>query len=156
MAKQTSAGLLMFNIIKNEIEVFLCHPGGPYFQFRDVWDIPKGKVDPGENILAGAKREFTEETGFSPKGPFYYLGNVLTKGKGKKVHIWVFKGNFQGPIKSNTFKIENPKGSGKFQEYPECDKGEWFTLKKAKKKIYSYQAPLLDELEDLLVKNELI
>jgi predicted NUDIX family NTP pyrophosphohydrolase len=147
---RVSAGLLMFRRAKIDIvEVLLAHPGGPFFRNKDdgVWTIPKGEVQPDEDFLARAQIEFEEETGTKPSGNFIPLGSIKQKG-GKTVHAWAFEGdlppNFE--LKSNTFQIEYPPRSGKFQEFPEVDRAEFFPDEVARQKINPAQIPFLDRL----------
>ena len=116
MAKQAneSAGLLLFRRGAGGLEVFLAHPGGPFWADRDdgAWTIPKGVIDPGEDALAAARREFEEETGIRPAGPFLPLGSVRQKA-GKLVHAWAWEGDADpAAVTSNTMKVEWPRGSG--------------------------------------------
>src|SRR2546423_1134760 len=116
-----SAGLLMYRFRDGELQVFLVHPGGPYFARKDEdsWTIPKGEPDPGEDLLAAAQREFQEETGIAPAGPFTPLTPVKQKG-GKVVHAWAFEGDCEGKaVVSNTFTMEWPPGSGRQAAFPE-------------------------------------
>jgi predicted NUDIX family NTP pyrophosphohydrolase len=151
MAKK-SAGILLFRHDKHELECFLIHPGGPFFKNKDkgVWSIPKGELDESEEPLAAAIREFEEETGKRVEGPFVPLTPVKQKG-GKLVCAWAAKGAFDpATLKCNTFRMEWPPKSGKFGEFPEADRGEWFTLEVASEKIIPGQLPLLKELEALV------
>jgi predicted NUDIX family NTP pyrophosphohydrolase len=152
--KRTSAGLLMFRRRNVAIEVFLVHPGGPFFAKKDVgaWSIPKGEIDEGEEPLATARREFEEETGFTAEGTFLPLAPVTQKG-GKVVQAWAFEGDCDpGQVKSNTFRMEWPPHSGKQQEFPEVDRAGWFTVEQAKEKINQAQAAFLEELKGSIVK----
>jgi len=148
---KVSAGLLLFRKKKDALEVFLAHPGGPFFANRDsgVWGIPKGEIDEGENALAAAQREFEEETGFQARGPFLALTAVTQKG-GKLVQAWAFEGDCD-PVrmKSNTFTMEWPPRSGNQQKFPEVDRGAWFSLSEAKIVINPAQISFLDELQRL-------
>jgi predicted NUDIX family NTP pyrophosphohydrolase len=147
-----SAGLLMYRIRDGVLEVLLAHPGGPYFVNKDegAWSIPKGEPDAGEDLLATAQREFEEETGLKPCGPFIPLRPVLQKG-GKTVHAWAIEGDCDpATLTCNTFTIEWPPGSGRQQEFPENDLTEFFDLTAARKKIRAEQEAFLDELEDSL------
>jgi predicted NUDIX family NTP pyrophosphohydrolase len=151
MTKTSSAGLLMYRR-RGELEVLLVHPGGPFWRKRDAgaWSIPKGELDEGEDPLAAARREFQEETGVEPAGPFLELPIVRQKG-GKVVHAWAFEGDWDpAQLRSNTFRIEFPPGSGRIGEYPEVDRAEFFTLDAAKVKINAGQTPLLEELARIL------
>ncbi len=143
-----SAGLLMYRLHKGRLELLLAHPGGPFFRNKDegAWTIPKGEVEPGEELLEAAKREFTEETGVIPTGPFKALTPVKQKG-GKIVHAWAFEGDCDpGAIVSNTFSMEWPPRSGRQMEFAEIDRAEFFGISEARRKIISAQIPLLDEL----------
>jgi predicted NUDIX family NTP pyrophosphohydrolase len=146
---KTSAGLLMYRLTDDGIQVLLIHPGGPFWKNKDerAWSIPKGEVEPGEDLLAVAKREFEEELGFKPSGDFTQLTPVRQKG-GKVVHAWAFEGDCDpSRITSNTFTIEWPPKSGRQMEFPEVDRAEFFDLETAKRKINPGQVPLLEELE---------
>jgi predicted NUDIX family NTP pyrophosphohydrolase len=145
---QTSAGVLLFRERKGEIEVFLVHLGGPFWAARDdgAWSIPKGEVEPGEEPLAAARREFAEETGCAAAGELLPLTPVRQKG-GKLVHAWALEGDCDpGDLKSNRFALEWPPRSGKHQEFPEVDRAEWFHIPAALRKILPGQQPLLLEL----------
>jgi predicted NUDIX family NTP pyrophosphohydrolase len=143
-----SAGLLMYRRRPEGLQVLLVHPGGPLWEKKDdgYWTIPKGEIDPGEEPLTAARREFEEETGIKPVGPFMPLVPVTQKG-GKIVHAWAFEGDMDATkIKSNTFSMEWPPKSSKWMRFPEIDRGEFFDLKRARKKIKPAQAAFLDEL----------
>ena len=144
-----SAGLLLYRLRNGAPEVFLAHPGGPFFARKDNghWTIPKGEPDEGEDLLAAAQREFGEETGFIPAGPFIDLGTILQKG-GKTVHAWACEGDMpEGHTHScNTFSTEWPIGSGKFQSFPEIDKVCFFAIPEARLKLKETQIPFLDRL----------
>jgi predicted NUDIX family NTP pyrophosphohydrolase len=144
-----SAGLLLFRRGRHGLEVFLAHPGGPFWAKRDagVWTIPKGLLDEGETYLAAACREFEEETGIRPGGPFLSLGSVVQK-SGKIVHAWACEGDADPlRIKSNLVRIEWPKGSGRQLEIPEVDRCAWFDLRTAREKINPAQVKFIDRLE---------
>lgn len=146
-----SAGLLAFRR-RNDPEVLLAHPGGPFWRNKEdgVWTIPKGIAKPGEDLLAAAQREFTEETNFSARGPFIALTSVKQKG-GKIVSVWAVEADFDlARFTSNTFDIEWPPKSGRRQSFPEIDRVAYFTLPIAVTKVLSYQLPLLRELEQHL------
>jgi len=153
--ERVSAGLVMYRRRAGELEVFLAHPGGPYFARKDEghWSIPKGEIEPGEDHLATAIREFQEEIGISvdPGGHFVDLGSIRQKG-GKVVHAWAVEGDCPAGhcLKSNHFVVEWPPRSGKFREFPEVDRAEFFPLAEARKKIKPTQIPLLDRLEAIL------
>jgi predicted NUDIX family NTP pyrophosphohydrolase len=146
---KVSAGLLLYRVRDERLEVLLVHPGGPFWAKKDLgsWTIPKGEIVPGEDPLAGAIREFEEELGFAPQGKFLPLGMVSQKG-GKNVHAWALEGNCNPTaLKSNTFTIEWPPHSRRMQEFPEVDRAEFFGIDEAKKKINQAQVNLLLELE---------
>jgi predicted NUDIX family NTP pyrophosphohydrolase len=139
----------MYRIRDGGIQVLLAHPGGPYFanKHEGAWSIPKGEPEPDEDLLFTAQREFEEETGLKPSGPFIPLKPIQQKG-GKIVHAWAFKGNCDpATLKSNTFTMEWPPHSGRQQEFPEIDWAEFFDLATARKKVKAGQEALINELE---------
>ena len=143
-----SSGLLMFRRRPTGLEVLLVHPGGPLWGHKDegYWSIPKGEVEPGEDLLAAARREFQEETALKPDGPFVALQAVTTK-SGKVIHAWAFEGDCDvAAVRSNTFTMEWPLHSGRQAEFPEIDRAEFFRVDEAKRKIGPGQVPLIDEL----------
>ena len=142
-----SAGLVRYRRRKGRLEFFLAHPGGPFSGVKDEghWTIPKGEPDPGEALLEVAKREFKEETGIEPHGPYIELGSIVQKG-GKQVFAWGFEGDGGDPIRSNTFQMEWPPKSGTLCDFPEVDRAEFFPLDEARKKIKEAQFPLLERL----------
>lgn len=143
-----SAGILLYRIRDGRLEVLLVHPGGPHFRGRDehVWSIPKGEVDPGEDLLAAARREFREETGVEVSGDMLPLHPIIQK-SGKVVHAWACEGDCEPrTLRSNTFKMEWPPHSGQFIDVPEVDRAEWFPVQTALKKINPAQAALIEEL----------
>jgi predicted NUDIX family NTP pyrophosphohydrolase len=149
-----SAGLLMYRIQDGKLQVLLAHPGGPYFKKKDdgAWSIPKGEVETDEDLLETAKREFKEETGVTPKGPFIALKPIKQKG-GKIVHAWAFKGDCDpSAILSNTFTMEWPPKSGRQMEFPEIDRAGFFDVAEAKRKIKAAQAALIEEVEVMLAR----
>ena len=132
------------------MEVFLVHPGGPFWAKKDeaAWSIPKGEIAEGEEALEAAKREFHEETGFAVDGVFEALEPVRQAG-GKMVYAWLIEGDIDASaIRSNTFSMEWPPRSGKTQEFAEVDRGGWFDLATAGKKIVKGQAPLLEQFQE--------
>jgi predicted NUDIX family NTP pyrophosphohydrolase len=152
--KKTSAGILLYRRKDDALRVFLIHPGGPFFTKKDdgVWSIPKGLLDPGEEPLAAALREFMEETGCRLQGDFRPLSPIQQKG-GKTVLAWAGEGDCDADnITSNTFELEWPPHSGKMQTFPEVDRAGWFTVEEAKQKINPAQIALLDELLQILAK----
>jgi predicted NUDIX family NTP pyrophosphohydrolase len=149
---KTSAGLLLYRNVDATLEIFLVHPGGPFWVKKDdgAWSIPKGEFDPGEDPLGAAQREFQEETGFTASGPFTALAPIKQPG-GKTIHAWAVEGPGLDPtaIRSNTFSLEWPPRSGKSREFPEVDRAAWFPLREARTKILKGQLPLLDQLHEL-------
>jgi predicted NUDIX family NTP pyrophosphohydrolase len=149
----TSAGLLMYHKDGNDLRVFLVHPGGPFFSKKDegYWGIPKGLVEEKEEIMQAAIREFEEETGIQSKGKYIPLGTITQKNN-KIVHAWAFESDNseQIDIVCNTFEMEWPPRSGKKQKFPEVDKGKFFTISEARKKVYSAQQVFIDRLLDHL------
>ena len=134
------------------LEVLLAHPGGPYFVNKDdgAWSIPKGEPEPDEDLLLTAQREFEEETGLKPTGPFIPLKPIQQKG-GKIVHAWAFEGDCDpATLKSNTFTMEWPPHSGRQMEFPEIDRLEFFDLATAKRKIKAGQEALIEELAAII------
>lgn len=147
-----SAGLLMYRVKDGAVQVLLAHPGGPFFRNRDegAWSVPKGEIEPGEDLLAAALREFEEETGVRPSGPFLALRPVQQKG-GKTVYAWAFEGDCDpAAVRSNTFTMEWPPKSGRQAEFPEIDRAEFFDLDAARKKIKAGQEGLIEELAAIL------
>jgi predicted NUDIX family NTP pyrophosphohydrolase len=155
MPNHISAGLLMYTLKNEKLKIFLVHPGGPFFTNKDAgyWGIPKGLPEAGEELIDAAKREFEEETGIKPKGEFLPLGSVVQK-SGKIVHAWAFgcENDDKLIIECNTFKMEWPPKSGKFREFPEIDKGEFFLEEEAKVKINSAQLSFIERLKDIINK----
>lgn len=158
MAKRLSAGLLMYRIANNTLEVFLAHPGGPYFEKKDAgnWSIPKGEPEDGEELLVTALREFKEETGITPVGEFTPLGSIIQKG-GKVVHCWAFEGDL--PVnyvhECNFFEEEWPPHSGEYREFPEIDRVSFFDTEEAKEKIKAAQIPFIERLREVLDQQKL-
>lgn len=149
-----SAGLLMYRRRHGVLEVFLVHPGGPFWQKKDVgsWSIPKGEYTAEEDPLEVAKREFQEETGFKASGEFVPLTS-RKQPSGKIITAWAFEGDCNAStIKSNTFSMEWPPHSGKREEFPEVDRAGWFSIPVAKEKIIKGQSSFIDELTQILVK----
>jgi predicted NUDIX family NTP pyrophosphohydrolase len=149
MSLRVSAGLLMYRFKNAELQIFLAHPGGPLFQKKDEghWTIPKGEHPEGEDLLDAAVREFKEETGITPYGPYMEIGWIKQKG-GKIVHCWAFEGDVDPsqPIRSNLFEMEWPPKSDRIQNFPEVDRAQFFSLPEAKKKLKDTQWPLVERL----------
>ena len=152
MGKQ-SAGLLMIRRADHGLEVFLVHPGGPFWVKKDegAWTIPKGEPAlKEENLLDAAQREFSEETGFVAHGPFHDLGTITQAG-GKKVTAWAFVGDCDpSMLRSNLCEIEWPPRSQRSIQIPEVDRGAWFELPEARRRILKSQVLLLDRLGEIL------
>ncbi len=147
-----SAGILMFRRKEGSLEVFLVHPGGPYWAKKDLasWSIPKGELEGEEDALSAAKREFHEETGFRVEGVFLPL-TPLRQRSGKLVSAWAVEGDCDpSQMKSNHFSVEWPPHSGELKEFPEADRSSWFGLALARAKILPGQLGFLNELEQLL------
>ena len=145
----------MYRYCASTLEIFLVHPGGPFWKNKDLgaWSIPKGEFDKAEDPLEAAKREFHEETGLAVNGSFIALGPVRQPG-GKLVYAWAVEGDCKAEsIKSNLFIMEWPPRSGKRKEFPEVDRAAWFSIKLAKEKLLRGQLMLLDELERKLSGN---
>ncbi|MBO9572947.1 MAG: NUDIX domain-containing protein [Chitinophagaceae bacterium] len=152
-----SAGLLIFRAKEGGLEVFLVHPGGPFWAKKDThsWSIPKGEPGENEEMLYAAIRETEEETGIKVAGDFIELEPVKQK-SGKWVYAWAIKNNIDiTEVKSNFFEMEWPPRSGKIKSFPEVDKAEWFEIAEAKNKIIEGQVPLLEQLETLLKLNNI-
>lgn len=152
MPQRQSAGILLFREIHTEPEVLLVRHGGPFWKDKDAgaWSIPKGEFKQPETALEAAVREFKEETGSSVSGPFFPLPPVVQKA-GKTVFAWAAAGNLDAEsIVSNTFTMEWPPRSGKWQTFPEVDKAAWYTLPLAHEKINAAQRSFLLELENML------
>jgi predicted NUDIX family NTP pyrophosphohydrolase len=148
-AMTESAGLLMFRKTEKQTEVFLVHPGGPYWEKQDKWGIPKGWIEAGEDQLQAGIREFEEETGIKVQTTdFKYLG--AAKSSTKLIHAWAFEFDFNGVIKSNEAEIEFPAKSGKIIKILEVDKGQYFSIEDARNKIHRSQLPLLESFVKLI------
>lgn len=150
-----SAGLLLYRRNERGIEVFLVHPGGPLWAKKDLgaWSIPKGERVADEDPLAAARREFKEETGFTIDGEFIELGTVRQAG-GKLVSAWGLEGDCApDKLSSNHCQVQWPPGSGRTIDFPEVDRGAWFTLHEARERILASQRPFLDRLQKKLGSN---
>ncbi len=151
MSKQ-SAGILLFKFSAEELEVFLVHPGGPFFRNKDKgwWTVPKGEAMLDEQPLDTALREFKEETGYLIEGEAIPLKPIVQK-SGKWIHCWAIKGDLDASkITCNTFTIEWPPKSGKMVDFPEVDQGRWFSLSEAGIFINERQRNFLQELQWLV------
>ncbi len=147
-----SAGLLLYRKAFSGLEVFLAHPGGPFWLRKDAgaWTIPKGAVEPGESLLDAARREFEEETGIAPREPFLALGQIRLK-SGKVIHAWAWEGDADpAQVTSNVMKTEWPRGSGRTISFPEIDRCAWFAPIEALTRINPAQGALIDRLQAAL------
>lgn len=152
MAKQ-SAGLLVYRINAGELEVLLVHPGGPFWQKKDkgVWSIPKGEYNDDEDPLEVAKREFLEETGNNIDGDNFVELIPVRLSSGKRIKAWTIERNFEPCfLKSNKFSMEWPPKSGRFQDFDEVDRAEWYSLADASEKINAAQLDFLKQLKEKL------
>jgi len=153
---KVSAGLLMYRNSQGPLEVFLARPGGPWFPHRqqDIWTIPKGEVESGEELLSAAVREFHEEVGLEAHGPFVSLGSIRQRG-GKTVHAWAFEGNWDSdaPLQTSMVEIEWPAGSGRWSTWPEIDEVAFFCLEEARSHMKLAQQPFLDRLQEHLLSS---
>jgi len=153
MAKKFSAGILLYRKCDSRVEVFLVHPGGPFWEKKDqgAWSIPKGVYGEGEDPMAAAQREFAEETGSHVTGQLQPLEPLLQP-SGKLVSAWAVEGDFDPvTLTCNTFPLEWPPHSGTIREFPEVDRGAWFDIPTAREKIQPGQEGFLDQLQ-ILVK----
>jgi predicted NUDIX family NTP pyrophosphohydrolase len=152
MATGSSAGIVVYRRADTGFEVLLGHMGGPFWARRDAgaWTIPKGEPGPGEDLLAAARREFTEELGLPvPGGVLLELGEIRQRG-GKRVTAWAVEGDLDpGAVVPGTFELEWPPRSGTLRRFPELDRVAWFDLAAAHERIVTGQRPLLDRLRDL-------
>ena len=145
---QRSAGILLYRHTTG-VEVLLAHPGGPFWRNKDegAWSIPKGLIEPGEDMLDAAKREFAEEMGAPPRAADFTLLGEFRQPGGKVVIAYAAEGNFDvATLRSNTFALAWPPKSGKTAEFPEVDRAEWFSLDEAARKILPGQRPMLEAL----------
>jgi predicted NUDIX family NTP pyrophosphohydrolase len=151
-----SAGILLYKKRGDAIEVFLVHPGGPFWKGKNegAWSIPKGEFTEGEAPLAAAIREFEEETGKKIDGDFIQLTPIKQKA-GKLVHAWAVEGEIDSDkIVSNTFRQEWPYKSGKWQTFPEVDKASWFEVEEGRRMINPAQASFIDQLLGIINNGE--
>lgn len=151
MAKR-SAGLLLYRDRGSGTEVFLVHPGGPFWKNKDggSWSIPKGEFEADEDPLEAAKREFEEETGLAANGEFLPLQPVRQP-SGKIIHAWAHEADLDAEaVKSNSFSMEWPRGSGRMAQFPEIDRAAWFLIEAAKRKMLKGQLPFLEQLQRII------
>lgn len=149
---RTSAGILPYRRRGGRLEVFLVHPGGPFWAGKDAhaWSVAKGEVDQDEDLLHAAHREFAEETGLTLAGTATPLAPVRQPA-GKIVHVWAIETEINPTaIQSNSFPLEWPPRSGQVRQFPEVDRAAWFDLAEARSKIHKGQAALLDEMKSKL------
>jgi len=147
-----SAGLLLFRRSTTHLELFLVHPGGPFWARKDdgAWSLPKGEYADPESPLEAAKREFQEETGISVDGDFLPLGELRQPG-GKLVTAWALEKDVDPTlVKSNLFSMEWPPKSGQTQEFPEVDRAAWFPISQARSKLLKGQVAFINRLADKL------
>ena len=145
---KTSAAILPYRFSSGRLEVFLVHPGGPFWARKDLgaWSLSKGEFEPPEDPLDAAKREFTEETGFEVTGVLRPL-TPRKQPSGKTVHAWAVEAAYDPElVRSNTFQMEWPRGSGRQQEFPEIDRAAWFDIDEARRRLLPGHVPFLDEL----------
>jgi predicted NUDIX family NTP pyrophosphohydrolase len=145
---QRSAGILLYRRKRRGVEVLLVHPGGPFWAKKDdgAWSIPKGLIEPGEEPMAVARREFEEETGTRIEGGLVPLG-TFAQSRAKIIEVWAREGDFDpAALTSNTFSMEWPPRSGRMQEFPEVDRAQWFSPDEARTKILKGQRPAIDAL----------
>jgi predicted NUDIX family NTP pyrophosphohydrolase len=145
-----SAGVLLYRRREGQLEVLLGHPGGPLWKRKDAgaWSIPKGEYDSSEDAQAAARREFEEETGIRLDGDLTSLGEVKQAG-GKIVRVWALERDCEASeLRSNTFTMEWPPGSGTLKQVPEIDRFAWFTKEEARTKLVKAQAAFLSRLQD--------
>lgn len=150
-----SAGLLPYRRRGDGVEVFIVHPGGPFWAHRDAgaWSIAKGEHEPDDDPLETARREFAEEVGIeAPDGPLAPLGQIVQP-SGKQITVFAVEADFEiDAVSSNSFTLEWPRGSGRLQEFPEVDDGRWMSLTDARSALISGQRGFLDRLDDALAE----
>ena len=149
-----SAGILLYRLRDNAVEVLLAHPGGPFWSGKDMgaWSIPKGLTEANEDSLQAAKREFREETGFEVDGQFIDLGTIRQPSR-KMIQIWALEHDMDADrLQSNEFALEWPRKSGIMMQFPEIDRAEWFDIERARQKIHKGQAGFLDRLISKILK----
>ena len=150
MPRSQSAGVIVFRRSEAGLEVFLVHPGGPFWQRKDdgAWSIPKGEFSEAESAEAAARREFLEETGFALPDDLIALTPVV-QSRSKVVHPFAVEADFDAnALRSNSFQMEWPPRSGAMREFPEIDRAAWFSIGEAQRKIIAGQRPILNELAE--------
>jgi predicted NUDIX family NTP pyrophosphohydrolase len=153
--RKLSAGILLFRKRGPTLQLFLVHPGGPFWRNKDAgaWSIPKGEYEDGEDPLDAAKREFLEETGIDAHGEFLPLGEIKQP-SGKVITTWALEGDCEpSAVRSNIFSMEWPPKSGRQQEFPEVDRADWFTVNEAKTRIAKGQIGFIDRVVALTSAN---
>jgi predicted NUDIX family NTP pyrophosphohydrolase len=153
--RKLSAGILMFRKEGSTLQLFLVHPGGPFWRNKDAgaWSIPKGEYEEGEDPHEAAKREFREETGIEADGKFLPLGEIKQP-SGKLITAWALEGDCSpSAVRSNLFSMEWPPKSGRQQEFPEIDRADWFSVSEAKKRIVKGQIGFIDRIVALTSAN---
>ena len=148
-----SAGLLIYRVKDGVPQVFLVHPGGPFWTGKDIasWSIPKGEFEQGEDPLQAARREFTEETGLTIPNVEPVPLDPVKQPSRKMIYAWYLRADLDpAAVRSNTFEMEWPPKSGKMRKFPEVDKAAWFGLREAKTKLHKGQVPILEQLEHAL------
>jgi predicted NUDIX family NTP pyrophosphohydrolase len=153
--RKLSAGILLFRKRELTLQLFLVHPGGPFWRNKDsgAWSIPKGEYEQGEDALEAAKREFREETGIEADGEWLPLGEIKQP-SGKWIAAWALEGDCSpSAVRSNMFRMEWPPKSGRQQEFPEIDRADWFSVNEAKKRIVKGQVGFIDRVVALTSAN---
>jgi predicted NUDIX family NTP pyrophosphohydrolase len=154
MAKR-SAGVLLYRYAKKGVEVFLVHPGGPFWAKKDegAWSIPKGEIDGDEDAASAARREFEEETGVALSGKLSSLG-VFKQPSGKLVEAFALEGDIEpSRVKSNFCRIEWPPRTGRMIDIPEIDRAGWFPPREAMVRIVKGQRPIVEALAGRLAES---
>ena len=156
-SKKRSAGILLFRLSDARLEVFIAHMGGPFWANKDEggWSIVKGEYEDGEDPYAAARREFREETGSDPPaGRTLELGEVRQP-SGKRIVAWAIESDFDAAsVRSNTFALEWPRGSGRLTEFPEIDRAGWFDAATAREKLVKGQVPFVELLEQQILSGQ--
>ena len=154
MARKQSAGVILYRFGNAGLEVFLVHPGGPFWSRRDegAWSIPKGEFTDPEPAEDAARREFAEETGMVLTGPLTPLPST-PQSRAKTIHPFAAHADFDpAQLRSNLFEMEWPPRSGRMATFPEVDRAAWFSIEEAQRKIIAGQRPLLDAVRELAAR----